>query len=787
MWASPVDRHPADWHPSVVPSPTGRPTSTTPTPSTPPARRRSGTSCVRRARWRTRRASAAPGCRPATRTWRRSPTTPSTSPRDGVIVSVFEPGDTAPVGYAPPITSDPPFHEVARRLLLPAFSPKAIRPLEEPTRAFCRQLIADVLADRGSRRCACDAAIDYAQHIPVRVIAHMLGVPPEDGDRFRQLHPPHHGDRRSERAGRPGRHAHRLPARRPSSTTVPTRRRRPDRLPARRRARRASRSTTTTSSARVALLLIAGIDTTWSAIGASIWHLAQHPEHRRRLRGGPRGHADRGRGAAAGLRAGHHGPQGRPRRSRSAGGRCRRATGCCCRSPRRTVIPSSSSDADEVILDRAKNRHAAFGLGHPPLPRIEPGPHGADRGGRGVAACGARTSSSPIRTPCGGRPARCGDPATLPVRVPDDDGGRVDGMRIEFDRSACQGHNRCYLLAPELFDVDDEGYAVLRVERRRARRARGQGAALPRTTAPSTRSRWSTELSVRRSGSWPVLGSKLASQVTSSDGSLNCDGWCRGVADTNRSGSTSNARLIDQRSSRHHATGDQMRRVAASCTIVAQHGERRQQRERAQPRQQVAQAGAVDRPMHVERHRLVLDLLGEVPEEQGRHRRVRAVEEQPQVALGPTRERERRGLEPGRERERPPCRAGASEPAVGTCGPAVDTSRAPGAPASTSWLNRRCCAWCCSSWATKARRLLRERTVELVQDRTHGVRHVGLDVGHEQRHGVGGGGELRERRVPPGVDAVGQLEPRACGPWAPELVPVTRGSCPSLGRSGLRG
>ena len=36
-------------------------------------------------------------------------------------------------------------------------------------------------------------------------------------------------------------------------------------------------------------------------------------------------------------------------------------------------------------------------------------------------------------------------------------------MRIDFDRSACQGHNRCYLLAPELFDVDDDGYAVLRV------------------------------------------------------------------------------------------------------------------------------------------------------------------------------------------------------------------------------------------------------------------------------------------------------------------------------------
>ena len=37
-------------------------------------------------------------------------------------------------------------------------------------------------------------------------------------------------------------------------------------------------------------------------------------------------------------------------------------------------------------------------------------------------------------------------------------------MRIVYDREACQGHNRCYLLAPELFDVDDEGYAVLRIE-----------------------------------------------------------------------------------------------------------------------------------------------------------------------------------------------------------------------------------------------------------------------------------------------------------------------------------
>lgn len=32
-------------------------------------------------------------------------------------------------------------------------------------------------------------------------------------------------------------------------------------------------------------------------------------------------------------------------------------------------------------------------------------------------------------------------------------------MRVHVDRDKCQGHNRCYALAPELFDVDDLGNA----------------------------------------------------------------------------------------------------------------------------------------------------------------------------------------------------------------------------------------------------------------------------------------------------------------------------------------
>lgn len=37
-------------------------------------------------------------------------------------------------------------------------------------------------------------------------------------------------------------------------------------------------------------------------------------------------------------------------------------------------------------------------------------------------------------------------------------------MRVSLESDKCQGHNRCYALAPELFDVDDYGQAVLLVE-----------------------------------------------------------------------------------------------------------------------------------------------------------------------------------------------------------------------------------------------------------------------------------------------------------------------------------
>jgi ferredoxin len=34
-------------------------------------------------------------------------------------------------------------------------------------------------------------------------------------------------------------------------------------------------------------------------------------------------------------------------------------------------------------------------------------------------------------------------------------------MRVAVNSELCQGHNRCYALAPELFDVDEYGNAVV--------------------------------------------------------------------------------------------------------------------------------------------------------------------------------------------------------------------------------------------------------------------------------------------------------------------------------------
>jgi ferredoxin len=67
--------------------------------------------------------------------------------------------------------------------------------------------------------------------------------------------------------------------------------------------------------------------------------------------------------------------------------------------------------------------------------------------------------SRPREVPRGGR-----SPANLLQQLGSGGPGSIvydPGMRVEVNADLCQGHNRCYALAPELFDVDDYGTAVV--------------------------------------------------------------------------------------------------------------------------------------------------------------------------------------------------------------------------------------------------------------------------------------------------------------------------------------
>lgn len=80
---------------------------------------------------------------------------------------------------SPPITSDPPHHKPYKQLLLPPFTAEAMTRLEPKARAICNELIDKFIADGH-----CDAAQQYTRHIPVKVIAHMLGLPETDSNLF---------------------------------------------------------------------------------------------------------------------------------------------------------------------------------------------------------------------------------------------------------------------------------------------------------------------------------------------------------------------------------------------------------------------------------------------------------------------------------------------------------------------------------------------------------------------------------------------------------------------------
>ena len=258
---------------------------------------------------------------------------------------------------APPITSDPPRHRADKNLLLPAFTPDAIKRHEPRARAICADLI-----ERFADKSGCDAAVDYAQEIPVRLIAHMLGLPEEEGDRFRKwihellvagITEPAVMMRAIEETS-----AY-FAAEIEKRKTAPG-----DDLISYLAAARIDGQPLAAEHilGSLRLVLVAGIDTTWSAIGSCIWHLARHPEDRRRLVAEPELIPT---AVEEFLRA--YAPVTMAREVVKE----TTINGCPFKHKHMVLLsfpaanrdPAMFPDADRVIIDRTENRHAAFGLG----------------------------------------------------------------------------------------------------------------------------------------------------------------------------------------------------------------------------------------------------------------------------------------------------------------------------------------------------------------------------------------------------------------------------------------
>jgi cytochrome P450 len=272
-----------------------------------------------------------------------------------IIVRNARPENIQPT---PPINIDPPHHKPAKQVLLPPFTPDAMKKLEPRVRAICNELIDQFINDD-----TCDAAAQYSKHIPVRAIAHMLGIPESDGHLFiKWIHEILELGITNEEIlmqAAQDMAAYFLPyidARRKNLgddlISDLLRARGPDGQPL----------SDMHVMGSVRLLLIAGIDTTWSAIGASLWHLSKTPADRKRLVAEPELMPF---AIEEFLRAYSPVTMAREVMKETTVSGCPVKPGnmVLLSFPAANRDPAMFEDADKVIIDRKQNRHAAFGLG----------------------------------------------------------------------------------------------------------------------------------------------------------------------------------------------------------------------------------------------------------------------------------------------------------------------------------------------------------------------------------------------------------------------------------------
>ena len=254
---------------------------------------------------------------------------------------------------APPITSDPPVHKPAKQVLLPPFTPDAMKKLEPRVRAICNELIDEFIADG-----KCDAAARYTKHIPVRAIAHMLGIPEKDGELFIEwIHGILELGIKDDNALMAAVHemsayfAGHIEYRK----THPT----DDLISTLMKATDGNGQPLSDQHVlgSLRLLLIAGIDTTWSAIGSSLWHLARTPADRKRLVAEPELMPS---AVEELLRAYSPVTMAREVMKETTISGCPVKPGnmVLLSFPAANRDPAVFPDADKVVIDRKENRHA---------------------------------------------------------------------------------------------------------------------------------------------------------------------------------------------------------------------------------------------------------------------------------------------------------------------------------------------------------------------------------------------------------------------------------------------
>jgi cytochrome P450 len=114
----------------------------------------------------------------------RAPETWSSDKRIDFRPSLFRPSLGTTSLYEHHTTSlvfnDPPYHSRVRRLLAPAFTPRALKALQPRIEA-----LVDRLLDCAAERHAIDLIADLAAAIPLQLIGDMLGIPDRERGRLR--------------------------------------------------------------------------------------------------------------------------------------------------------------------------------------------------------------------------------------------------------------------------------------------------------------------------------------------------------------------------------------------------------------------------------------------------------------------------------------------------------------------------------------------------------------------------------------------------------------------------